>query len=134
MVLHRFILRGFDKEPTQEDINHYEQIPVMGENGDLADFNYTVESGWNTHKDSFGNLYDSNRMSREEMEASNKGWFQRYEVSEENWYDQIMTIIEEAQLLQREYEGEQRNDDKSDALDELVAILDQAKDFAEVFS
>lgn len=132
--MYRFILRSFDKEPTQEDINDIGQMPVIGEDGKLTNFNYTVESGWNTHKDSFGNLHDSNRMSREEMESLNKGWLQKYKISETNWYDEIMTIIEEAQLLQREYEGEQRNDDKSDALDELVAILDQAKDFAEVFS
>lgn len=132
--MYRFILRGFDKEPTQADVDSYGQIICIEGRGTAHSMYYTEEGGWNTFHSVFDGKVNGDCITVGDMKRGFKGWLQKYEVSEENWYDQIMTIIEEAQLLQREYEGEQRNDDKSDALDELVAILDQAKDFAEVFS
>lgn len=35
--MYRFILRGFDKKPTQEDINNFGQIPVIERNGYITD-------------------------------------------------------------------------------------------------
>lgn len=136
-VIYRFALHSFDELPKRTDLDRFGEIMCIEKNGKLHGMHYTEECGWNTF---YSAAHSGEVMGKDvaftidDMKEYHRGWLRIYEVGEENWYDQTVTMLEEVQGLQREYEGEQRNDDKSDALDELAALLDQAKDFAEAFS
>lgn len=136
MHLYRLALHSFDELPKKSDLNHFGQIICITRTGKAHPMHYTDELGWNTFYSGINGkpTSEDTAMSIESMKGTFRGWLRLYEVGEENWYDQTMEMLEEVQGLQREYEGEQRNDDKSDALDEFASLLDQAKDFAEVFS
>ena len=135
-VVYRFVLHSFDELPKRTDLDEYGTIICLTKTGKAHCMSYTEEFGWNTFYSATNNepKGESVAMSAEEMRVFHKGWLRPYEIGEENWFDQTVEMLEEVQGLQREYESEQRNDDKSDALDEFAALLDQAKDFAEVFS
>ena len=130
--MYRFSLKSFSELPTQKDVSEMGEVIVTTKDKKHHAMNYTVEGGWNTSYRADGTLCDQYAIPADEMHYTYGGWLRRFSVSSENWYDEIMQILEEAQLLQREI-GEERDDDMSNALDELVGLLDQAKDFAESF-
>ena len=77
-----------DREPSSDGIY---LVQMAGRY--MSAMNYTTEGGWNTHKDSDGNLSDENAMTYKDVAR----WFDAPEPEPvpDEWYDEWRECLEQ---------------------------------------
>lgn len=131
-MLTRFIqmpIKDHPKEDGSYDIYHvpsksYERI------------NFTVECGWNTHRDQDGSICKDWAMSDEELEDFHSHWLKRYNFGSENWADIIDEMMIEIKGELYQYADRELNDDEMwecSNLEDMYDLLERAKDYAEAY-
>lgn len=98
--------------------------------------NFTVECGWNTHREPDGSIYKDCAMSDEELEAFHSHWLKLYNFGSENWADIIDEMMTEVKGELFHYADRKLNDDEMWAcsnLEDMYDLLERAKEYAEAY-
>lgn len=133
ILRHNHIIHSFREMPKEKDIS-FGYVTVLVSDNPIEERNvlYSVEHGWNTTPNT-----PALGLSPEEMASIYVGWIERdgREIipNHEDWLQRIDDLIEEIELKRREdpqkYETESEGNYWA-SLDELLDVLEQARDFA----
>lgn len=131
-MLIRFIQMQIKDHPKKDGSYMIYHVPSKS----YERINFTVECGWNTHRDQNGSIYKDCAMSDEELEAFHSHWLKPYNIGSENWFDQIEEMMEEIKGELYQYADRKLNDDEMWAcsnLEDMYDLLERAKDYAEAY-
>ena len=98
--------------------------------------NFTVECGWNTHRQADGSIYKDVAMSDEELEDFHSHWLKLYNFGSENWADIIDEMMTEIKGKLYQYADRKLTDDEMWAcsnLEDMYDLLERAKEYAEAY-